>query len=92
MSVELLVYIRREQLPTKEKWQAAMDAEGIDLRFDDVNTATHSGFWPIKFGGAECGFEYGFDRIEDGEPDEILDSLDGRGHRVTFVFHSSLDD
>src|SRR5688572_27971977 len=92
MSVELVVYLRRDQLPTRDGWQAVLDAEGIDLRFNDVNTVTQTGFWPMKLGAVDCRFEYWFDRIEDEEPDEILGALGDRDHRATFVFHSSLDD
>src|SRR5687767_3013127 len=92
MSVELAVYLRRERLPTRDAWQQAISANGVDVHLDDLNTASHTGFWPVKFGNIECGFEYWFDRVGDEEPEEILEAIGDRDHRVSFVWHSSLDD
>jgi hypothetical protein len=77
MSVDLMVYLKRDKLPTRETWQQAIDAEGIALLLGDVDTVTHTGFWPAKLNGKDCGFEYSFDKAEPLEiegPDEVAES------------------
>ena len=64
MSVHLEVFLRAENLPTRDSWQRAIDAEGIDLQLDNVDTLALRGFWPCKLSGADCGFEYIFDKAE----------------------------
>jgi hypothetical protein len=58
MSVDFIVYLRRERLPTRDSWQQALTAEGIDLDLDDVDTESHVGYWPAKLIGKYSGFEY----------------------------------
>lgn len=59
MSVDILVYLSRSQLPTAEKWSSTVQATGhgvfLPSDFDPVN---HTGFLPCKFQGADAGFEY----------------------------------
>jgi len=92
MSVELIVYLRREQLPTSDNWQQAIVADGIHLQLEQLDTGTQTGFWPVKLDGADCGFEYSFNRIDADEPEEILETIGDRDHRATFVIHSSMND
>jgi hypothetical protein len=50
------------------------------------------GFIPAKLDGQECGFEYSFSPIADGEFDELREVIGGRTHVASFVWHSSLVD
>jgi hypothetical protein len=70
MSVDLMVYLKREKLPTRESWQQAIDAERIDLKLEEADTTTHTGFWPCKLNGNDCGYEYFFERAEPVASDE----------------------
>jgi hypothetical protein len=64
MSVSLEVFLKRDSLPTRDAWQQAILAEGIDLQLDDVEPSFHTGFWPCKLSGKDCGFEYFFEEAE----------------------------
>ena len=64
MSVSLEVLLMRETLPTRDAWQQAILAEGIDLRLDDFDTSSHTGSLPCKLNGRDCGFEYYFGQAE----------------------------
>jgi hypothetical protein len=79
MSVDLMVYLRREKLPTRDSWQQAIDAQGIELKLDDADTITHTGYWPAKLNGKECGFEYSFDKAEPLDVAETVDVVEPRG-------------
>jgi hypothetical protein len=92
MSIEVVVYLRREQIPTCEQWQKAIDAEGLNLQLDpSVNTLTQTGFWPTINNGQQCGFEYFFGPLDE-ESQKILQAIGNRNSRATFVWHSSLAD
>jgi hypothetical protein len=78
MSVDLMVFLKRDKLPTRKSWQQAIDSEGLDLKLDDIDTISHTGFWPAKLNGKECGFEYIFDEAEPMNRDEPL-SAPSRG-------------
>jgi len=98
MSVHLGVFLLREQLPTRDSWQRAIDAEGIDLQLEQADTIEQVGFWPARLNKKDCGFEYSFGRIETSipveseNPDPILEAVGDRDHQVSFVFHSSRED
>lgn len=91
MSMELIVFLRREHLPSRDSWQQAISENGYDLRLDDADPVNHTGLWPAKLGNADCGFEYFLEPVEQ-EPEEILAAIGARGHRATFVWHSSVGD
>jgi hypothetical protein len=99
MSVDLLVFLKREKLPTRDDWQRAIDGEGFDLTLDDVDTLSHTGFWPAKLNGKNCGFEYSFEKNEPLElddeplePDAMTDAIADRDYCVTFTIHGSVDE
>jgi hypothetical protein len=92
MSVELTVFLRKEELPTRDRWQQAIDSEGLDLKLEMVDTTTHTGFWPVLLNKRECGFEYGFNPVDRGEVTDIQAVLGNRDHSVSFVWHSSMQD
>jgi hypothetical protein len=96
MSVDLMVFLKREKLPTRDDWQQAIDAEGLDLKLDEADTTTHTGFWPAMLNGKECGFEYSFGieepADEDEEPDELFEAIGDRAYLATFTIHASVDE
>jgi hypothetical protein len=97
MSVDLIVYLKRERLPSAEEWQKAIAAEGIDLAMEKVDTRTHTGFWPLKHENKECGFEYMLDEVdrkffELEAADDFLELLGDRDCSVTFTWHASHED
>jgi hypothetical protein len=88
MSVKFYVYLREDQLPSRDEWQQGIDRHGIHLKLDEFSTREHGGFLPAKMDGAECGFEYSFQPVDDtawddGIPEEIGD----RNRVVTFKAH-----
>jgi hypothetical protein len=71
MSVSLEVFLKRENLPSREAWQRAIEVDGIKFEFEDSDPATQNGFWPCKLNGKECGFEYSFGVSEQiSEPEQ----------------------
>lgn len=95
MSVNLVVYLKRDRLPNCEEWQRAVAAEGIDMTMDVVDTRTHTGFWPLRHQGQECGFEYTFGEIETIDQEDLTDLLKIVGDRdcsVDFKWHGSVED
>jgi len=65
MSMELVVFISREQLPDPMAWQEAISRLGFDIELDtDVDVEKHSGFWPVRLAGQDAGFEYSLDSID----------------------------
>jgi hypothetical protein len=93
MSMELIVFLSRDHLPSRDAWQRAITDNGYDLRLDDADPVSHTGFWPAKLGSVDCGFEYFFEPVvQEEEPEEILAAIGTRGYRATFVWHGSIDD
>lgn len=96
MSVDLMVFLKREKLPTRGRWQKAIDAEGLGLSLDEVDTFSHTGFWPAKLNGKDSGFEYLFGNSEpqdtDDDPEELTRVIDDRDCAATFTIHGSLDE
>lgn len=89
MSVEVIVYVRDAELPSREEWQRAIDAENIGLQLEDFSPREHTGFLPARLDGQECGFEYSFEAVDEWESEEVLTEIGDRDRRVAFVWHSS---
>ena len=89
MSVEVIVYIRDNDLPSHNRWQRAIDDEGIDLQMDEFSTREHLGFVPAKLNGQSCGFEYFFHPVEPSEEEDFGTELGGRDRSVCFRFHGN---
>lgn len=59
MSVDVFVFVREPDLPSREEWQAAIDELGIDLQLDErMEPDSASGYWPVKIRGEASGFEF----------------------------------
>lgn len=91
LSVNLCVYLREERLPTREVWQAAIDAAGTRLNLDEFDTRSMDGFLPCRLDGADCGFEYSFHPLE-GQDEEIRDRIGNCNRIVILRFHSEMND
>jgi hypothetical protein len=89
MSVELCVYLRGLDLPSRDDWQRAIDAAGLDLRLEEFSPREHTGFLPATLNGEKCGFEYFFQPVEPDEAEEVREEIGNRDHVVLFVTHAS---
>jgi hypothetical protein len=89
MSVDLCVFLHDHRLPSCDEWQAAIDAEGRDLKLDDFSPREQTGFVPCMLNVKDCGFEYFFAPVESGEANEVLEKIGDRDRVVTLSFHSS---
>ena len=91
MSADLNVFIKADQLPTREEWMEAIGKHGFQFKFDDeFNPEDHQGFLPCTFEGKEAGFEYYCDKIEEtGFEDDPAPELEGKELCVGFC--SSFD-
>jgi hypothetical protein len=92
MSVELVVYLAADQMPSCDRWQKAMDADRIPVQMDPFDTLEHSGFLPVKLNGASCGFEYSIGDIDQVELRSIGTPIGNRDCRVSFTWGSSVED
>lgn len=90
MSVELCVFLEEPALPTHAEWRHAIVRSGRNLSFDAFSLVEQVGFVPAKLDGQECGFEYFFSPIADGEFDELCEAIGARTHVASFAWHSSL--
>ena len=91
VSVDQFVFLRKADLPSTERWQAALDQLGIDLQLDPtVDPSVHSGYWPARLGGQDSGFEYFCGSIPDAFGAPPPDGLNGRDHVVNLVTHSDV--
>lgn len=70
MPISLEVFLRAENLPPRDAWQQAIDAEEIELQLDNCDTKSHEGSWPCTLNGIDCGFEYIFAESEPSEFDD----------------------
>jgi len=89
MSVELCVFLRDKNVPTKDRWQQAINDSGVDLVLDDFDPRVHTGYLPAKLNGKPTGFEYYFGSVEEAfaeRPERIGD----RDRVLSFVLHSDL--
>jgi hypothetical protein len=92
MSVDICVFLRESDLPSRDQWLRAIHDAGHDFEFDDFSPTEHVGFVPCRMGGKECGFEYSFDAIDHEEDEDIRAIVGERTHVVTFTLHGSLLD
>ena len=66
MSVDLYVYLRDADIPTRAEWQQAIDEAGIDLVLDEeFSVREHEGGYILaQMGEEETGFEFDFESKE----------------------------
>ena len=90
MSLNTLVILRDDQLPSIAQWQRALYDAGINLQLDAIEDLRgHTGYLPAKLNGIDSGFEWYF-----GPVDEVFgqtpDGIGGRGHAASFVTHGEV--
>jgi hypothetical protein len=92
MSVDLIVYLRRESMPTPSAWQKAIRDAGFPIELDtDFDPDTFSGFLPCKISGKVSGFEYCSGSLSNSEANEVGATV-GSNFSVTLVTHSDLSE
>lgn len=90
MSVDLIVYLRRSEMPSPFAWQHAIQAAGFPVELDPDFDLDHSkGFRPCKLRGLISGFEYYGEPLS--EADRVaVDAPATSDFSVTLVTHSDL--
>lgn len=83
MSLDLFVYLKNKRLPTRDDWQAAIDASDVKLTLSDFDTRTFEDYVTCHLDGAECSFGYCFGLIEEDD-ETVADAIRGRDRVVTF--------
>ncbi len=64
MSVNTVVVLCDNRLPSCQQWQNAIDAAGVDIKLDPTeNLRLHSGYWPVRFNGGDTGFEWYYNSV-----------------------------
>jgi hypothetical protein len=93
VSIDQFVFLAKASLPTTDVWQGALDGLGIDVHLDEsIETASHSGFWPVRCGTSQLGFEYYAGPVAEifgGEPPV---GIGVRDYVVNLVTHSDLQE
>jgi hypothetical protein len=89
MSVEVLVALRDDRLPSCAQVNAALASIGADMTLADVDDLReHAGYIPAVLGGRSSGFEWYYEPANDGYADLIDGSIGDRAHIACLVFHS----
>ena len=90
MSVDTFTFLNDGRLPSRDQLQAALDAENINIKLDDVDDLRQfSGYWPAKFDGHDSGFEWYYGTAVETFG-EVPDGVDERSHAVDLVTHSDI--
>lgn len=59
MSYDMMVYLKRSNMPSPQDWQKAIISDGFPVRLDsDFDVDSFSGFLPCPVEGKLSGFEY----------------------------------
>jgi hypothetical protein len=92
MSIENVVILRREVIPSPEAWQAAIRAADFDMEIDtDFQWDEFDGFLPCTYKDKNAGFELFLDELDLdglGLSDEEIAQIGDRDHVVVLVTHS----
>lgn len=96
MSVENVVILRRDKVPSPDAWQAAISAAGFDMEMDtDFSFDDFEGFLPCKYKGEDAGFEFFFEELDtDGLEltKEEIAQIASRDWIVTLITRSDFRD
>ena len=89
MSVEVLIHVAADRMPSPQEWQAAIATGGFPVSIDtDFDVEKFSGFLPCTYKDLPAGFEYRYSLIE---PHELrgLGVPENLPIQVALVTHSS---
>jgi len=90
MSNEQYAFLRKSDVPSREAWQAAIEACGFDFQLDpDLKPFEDSGFLPCKLMGSDAGFEIYYDELSN-LPGEFRELAQGRDHCISFRWGGSM--
>lgn len=89
MSNELLAFIDKAKVPSREEWQAAINECGFDLQLDpEMKPLEDSAFSPCTLLGSASGVEIWYE----GDPEFLKDfSSINQGHDFCIIFRWSGD-
>jgi hypothetical protein len=91
MSVDIVVFLRDDQLPSGKQLQAALDEIGTQIILDETDDLrAHTGFLPATHKGEPSGFEWSYGQVSDYFGSEPPAGLADRGNVVNFVLHSDM--
>jgi hypothetical protein len=91
VSVDVFVFLKRENLPSTATWQRALDRLGIDVQLDaSIEAVNHAGYWPAQVGGQPSGFEILVGPIADVFGRAAPPGIDERDVAANFVTHGDM--
>lgn len=95
MSMELHAFMRRDALPTRAAWQAAIDRLGLPIVLDpSLEAETANGFWPCRVDGRDGGVEVWIDPADGislGDDPHAPQRVAGLDAVVSFRWGSRID-
>jgi hypothetical protein len=83
MSVEVYVFLRSPDLPTRDTWQKAIDLARVPLTLQPFDVLMHSGFVPVRLHDRDTGFEY-YIGVAREVPGVDISRLAGRDRCISF--------
>lgn len=90
MANEQFAFLLKENVPTREEWQAAINDCGFSFQLDpELKVFEHCGFLPCILEGEEAGVEVYYD----GSPDlleEFSDIAPGQDYCISFRWGGSM--
>ena len=90
MANEQYAFLRKSEVPSREAWQAAIDACGFDFQLDpELKPFEDSGFLRCTLMGSDAGFEIDYDDLAN-LPGEFRDLAQGRDHCIFFRWGGSM--
>ena len=90
MANEQYAFLNKSEVPSREAWQAVIEACGFDFQLDPELKPFHdSGFLPCTLMGSDAGFEIYYDVVEE-LPGDFRDLAQGRDHCISFRWGGSM--
>lgn len=92
MSVDTLVFLRDDRLPSVKDWQAALDAAQTGIEIDPTvsDLREHSGYLPVTHQHHESGFEWYYGSVREQFDDDPPTELGDRSHVAILVTHDDM--
>ena len=90
MANEQYAFLNKDQVPSRDAWQAAIDECGFDFQLDpDLRPFEDSGFLPCRLMGSEGGFEIYYFPASD-VADDFRHIAHGRDFCISFCWGGSM--